>query len=137
MAFGFFPSSVLQLQCSLSQCACNFTILSFFTLCHRSFPTLQFSEPRGCSWAVSEQVQLNPGARAGFSRSLQSSSSLLIQLFAIYLPADQSGTAWELREAMAAQCGYSVTYSTWRSIDIHASALSCHSHLEVSLLQTF
>ncbi|NXM85182.1 ZP2 protein, partial [Oenanthe oenanthe] len=43
---------------------------------------------------------------------------------------DQSGTAWELDEAMAAQCGYTVTYNTWRSIELHASALSCHSHLE-------
>ncbi|KAL2306904.1 hypothetical protein Nmel_004849, partial [Mimus melanotis] len=43
---------------------------------------------------------------------------------------DQSGTAWELDEAMAAQCGYTVTYITWRGIELHASALSCHSHLE-------
>ncbi|NXU43558.1 ZP2 protein, partial [Drymodes brunneopygia] len=43
---------------------------------------------------------------------------------------DQSGTAWELSEAMAAQCGYAVTHSTWRSIEIRASALSCHSHFE-------
>ncbi|NXL81275.1 ZP2 protein, partial [Leptocoma aspasia] len=43
---------------------------------------------------------------------------------------DQSGTAWELDEAMAAQCGYTVTYTTWRSIEFHASALSCHSHFE-------
>ncbi|NWR48255.1 ZP2 protein, partial [Regulus satrapa] len=49
-----------------------------------------------------------------------------ISLFVV----DQSGTAWELGEAMAAQCGYSVTYSTWRSIELRASALSCHSHLE-------
>ncbi|NWW22017.1 ZP2 protein, partial [Falcunculus frontatus] len=43
---------------------------------------------------------------------------------------DQSGTAWELSEAMAAQCGYRLTYGTWSSIEFHASALSCHSHLE-------
>ncbi|XP_014750397.1 PREDICTED: uncharacterized protein LOC106865064 [Sturnus vulgaris] len=43
---------------------------------------------------------------------------------------DRSGTAWELDEAMAAQCGYTVTYTTWRGIELHASALSCHSHLE-------
>ncbi|NXX28694.1 ZP2 protein, partial [Nicator chloris] len=43
---------------------------------------------------------------------------------------DQSGTAWELDEAMAAQCGYTITYTTWRSIEFCASALSCHSHLE-------
>ncbi|NWX57840.1 ZP2 protein, partial [Promerops cafer] len=43
---------------------------------------------------------------------------------------DQSGTAWELDEAMAAQCGYTVTHTTWRSIEFRASALSCHSHLE-------
>ncbi|NXC64868.1 ZP2 protein, partial [Aleadryas rufinucha] len=43
---------------------------------------------------------------------------------------DQSGTAWELSEAVAAQCGYRVTYSTWSSIEFRASALSCHSHLE-------
>ncbi|NXO15638.1 ZP2 protein, partial [Oriolus oriolus] len=43
---------------------------------------------------------------------------------------DESGTAWELSEAMAAQCGYRVTYSTWSSIEFQASALSCHSHLQ-------
>ncbi|KAM4784905.1 zona pellucida sperm-binding protein 2-like isoform 2-T2 [Cyanocitta cristata] len=43
---------------------------------------------------------------------------------------DQSGTAWELGEAMAAQCGYAVTYSSWGSIEFRASALSCHSRLE-------
>ncbi|NWR22984.1 ZP2 protein, partial [Emberiza fucata] len=43
---------------------------------------------------------------------------------------DQSGTAWELDEAMAAQCGYTVTHTTCRSIQLRASALSCHSHLE-------
>ncbi|XP_066036066.1 zona pellucida sperm-binding protein 2-like isoform X5 [Chamaea fasciata] len=43
---------------------------------------------------------------------------------------DHSGTAWELDEAMAAQCGYAVTYTTWRNIEFRASALSCHSHLE-------
>ncbi|XP_063248009.1 uncharacterized protein LOC134547826 [Prinia subflava] len=43
---------------------------------------------------------------------------------------DQSGTAWELDEAMAAQCGYTVTHTTRRSIEFRASALSCHSHLE-------
>ncbi|XP_064562927.1 uncharacterized protein LOC135444797 isoform X2 [Zonotrichia leucophrys gambelii] len=43
---------------------------------------------------------------------------------------DQSGTAWELDEAMAAQCGYTVTHTTCRSLQLRASALSCHSHLE-------
>ncbi|NXY91590.1 ZP2 protein, partial [Alcedo cyanopectus] len=43
---------------------------------------------------------------------------------------DQSGTAWELDEALASQCGYSVTYSNWSNIEFHASALSCHSYLE-------
>ncbi|NWV28323.1 ZP2 protein, partial [Origma solitaria] len=43
---------------------------------------------------------------------------------------DRSGIAWELDEAMAAQCGYAVTYSSWSSIEFRASALSCHSHLE-------
>ncbi|NXE94324.1 ZP2 protein, partial [Menura novaehollandiae] len=43
---------------------------------------------------------------------------------------DQSGIAWELDEAMAAQCGYTVTYSNWSSIEFRASAVSCHSHLE-------
>ncbi|NXY16835.1 ZP2 protein, partial [Atrichornis clamosus] len=43
---------------------------------------------------------------------------------------DQSGLAWELDEAMAAQCGYTVTYSNWSSIEFRASAVSCHSHLE-------
>ncbi|NXQ63008.1 ZP2 protein, partial [Anthoscopus minutus] len=43
---------------------------------------------------------------------------------------DWSGTAWELDEAMAAQCGYTVTYTISGSIEFHAAALSCHSHLE-------
>ncbi|NWH81436.1 ZP2 protein, partial [Piaya cayana] len=43
---------------------------------------------------------------------------------------DQSGIAWELDEAMASQCGYTVTYSNWSDIEFRASALSCHSHLE-------
>ncbi|NWX34425.1 ZP2 protein, partial [Notiomystis cincta] len=43
---------------------------------------------------------------------------------------DQSGTAWALGEALAAQCGYTVTYSTWGSVELRASALSCHSHLQ-------
>ncbi|NXN93710.1 ZP2 protein, partial [Rhinopomastus cyanomelas] len=43
---------------------------------------------------------------------------------------DQSGTAWELDEAMASQCGYTVTSSNWNTVEFHASALSCHSHLE-------
>ncbi|NWH30017.1 ZP2 protein, partial [Chloropsis hardwickii] len=43
---------------------------------------------------------------------------------------DQSGTAWELDEAMAAQCGYTLTYTTRRSVQFRASAQSCHSHLE-------
>ncbi|NXG48592.1 ZP2 protein, partial [Psilopogon haemacephalus] len=43
---------------------------------------------------------------------------------------DQSGIAWELDEAMASQCGYTVTYSNWNNIEFRASALSCHSHLE-------
>ncbi|XP_009489159.2 zona pellucida sperm-binding protein 2 [Pelecanus crispus] len=43
---------------------------------------------------------------------------------------DQSGIAWELDEAMASQCGYTVTYSNWSNIEFRASALSCHSHLE-------
>ncbi|KAK1209278.1 ZP2 protein, partial [Pygoscelis papua] len=43
---------------------------------------------------------------------------------------DQSGIAWELDEAMASQCGYTVTYSNWQNIEFRASALSCHSRLE-------
>ncbi|CAM9921949.1 unnamed protein product [Bubo scandiacus] len=43
---------------------------------------------------------------------------------------DQFGIAWELDEAMASQCGYTVTYSKWSNIEFRASALSCHSHLE-------
>ncbi|NWI56188.1 ZP2 protein, partial [Calyptomena viridis] len=43
---------------------------------------------------------------------------------------DHAGIAWELNEAMAAQCGYTVTYSSWSSIEFRASAISCHSHLE-------
>ncbi|NWY54777.1 ZP2 protein, partial [Chionis minor] len=43
---------------------------------------------------------------------------------------DQSGIAWELDEAMASQCGYTVTYSNWSHIEFRASALSCHSRLE-------
>ncbi|NXX19523.1 ZP2 protein, partial [Podargus strigoides] len=47
-----------------------------------------------------------------------------------YFVIDQSGIAWELDEAMASQCGYTVTYSNGSNIEIRASALSCHSHLE-------
>ncbi|NXD79033.1 ZP2 protein, partial [Halcyon senegalensis] len=43
---------------------------------------------------------------------------------------DQSGIAWELDEALASQCGYTVTYSKWSNVEFHASALSCHSQLE-------
>ncbi|NXL61545.1 ZP2 protein, partial [Chordeiles acutipennis] len=43
---------------------------------------------------------------------------------------DQSGIAWELDEAMASQCGYTVTYRNWSNIEFRASALSCHSRLE-------
>ncbi|NWV78213.1 ZP2 protein, partial [Dasyornis broadbenti] len=43
---------------------------------------------------------------------------------------DHSGRAWELDEAMAAQCGYTVTYSSWSSIEFRASAVSCHSRLQ-------
>ncbi|NXO29293.1 ZP2 protein, partial [Cisticola juncidis] len=43
---------------------------------------------------------------------------------------DQSGTTRELDEALAAQCGYTITHTTRRSIELRASALSCHSHLE-------
>ncbi|NXN07031.1 ZP2 protein, partial [Indicator maculatus] len=43
---------------------------------------------------------------------------------------DQSGIAWELDEAMASRCGYTVTYANWNIIEFRASALSCHSHLE-------
>ncbi|KAM6082337.1 uncharacterized protein VSU04_002694 [Chlamydotis macqueenii] len=43
---------------------------------------------------------------------------------------DESGIAWELDEAMASQCGYTVTYSNWNNVEFRASALSCHSHLE-------
>ncbi|NWW83862.1 ZP2 protein, partial [Rhynochetos jubatus] len=43
---------------------------------------------------------------------------------------DRSGIAWELDEAMASQCGYTVTYSNWSNIEFRASALSCHSRLE-------
>ncbi|NWQ93637.1 ZP2 protein, partial [Burhinus bistriatus] len=43
---------------------------------------------------------------------------------------DQSGIAWELDEAMASQCGYTVTYSNWSNLEFRASAVSCRSHLE-------
>ncbi|NXG74889.1 ZP2 protein, partial [Baryphthengus martii] len=43
---------------------------------------------------------------------------------------DQSGIAWELDEALASQCGYTVIYSHWSNIEFHASALSCYSRLE-------
>lgn len=81
--------------------------------------------------------------RAGSAESLRQSTflkelaeqqpHLFMQFFAVYLPVDQSGTAWELDEAMAAQCGYTVTYNAWRNVEFRASALSCHSHLQVSL----
>ncbi|XP_062429099.1 uncharacterized protein LOC134138924 [Rhea pennata] len=43
---------------------------------------------------------------------------------------DQFGTAWEIDEAMASQCGYTITYSYWGNTEFRASALSCHSQSE-------
>ncbi|NXJ80280.1 ZP2 protein, partial [Trogon melanurus] len=65
-------------------------------------------------------------------------NSLLITLSAEYFEdkylsffvVDQSGTAWELDEAMASQCGYTVTHRNRGNIEFRASALSCHSRLE-------
>ncbi|OXB59614.1 hypothetical protein ASZ78_015931, partial [Callipepla squamata] len=42
----------------------------------------------------------------------------------------QSGIVWELDEALASQCGYTITYSSRNSLVFRASALSCHSHLD-------
>ncbi|NXD09885.1 ZP2 protein, partial [Nothocercus nigrocapillus] len=43
---------------------------------------------------------------------------------------DRFGTAWEIDEAMASQCGYTVTYNYWGNAEFRASALSCHSQSE-------
>lgn len=136
--FGFFfPSSVLLEVVPVPECLRS--CYSFF-LCALS----QLFPHFAILWAQGMQLGC---IRAGWAESLCQSRFfkelaeqelyLLIQLFAIFLPVDHSGTAWELDDAMAAQCGYAVTYTTWRNIEFRASALSCHSHLEVSLLQTF
>ncbi|NXA51539.1 ZP2 protein, partial [Nothocercus julius] len=43
---------------------------------------------------------------------------------------DRFGTAWEIDETMASQCGYTVTYNYWGNAEFRASALSCHSQSE-------
>ncbi|NXA37276.1 ZP2 protein, partial [Eudromia elegans] len=43
---------------------------------------------------------------------------------------DRFGTAWEIDEAMASQCGYTVTYNYRGNAEFRASALSCHSQSE-------
>ncbi|NWW81144.1 ZP2 protein, partial [Climacteris rufus] len=58
------------------------------------------------------------------------SSEYLADKYLSLAVVDGSGTAWELDEAMAAQCGYTVIYSSWGSIKFHASAASCHSQLK-------
>ncbi|XP_065587158.1 zona pellucida sperm-binding protein 2-like [Cyrtonyx montezumae] len=61
-----------------------------------------------------------------FTLSMELFKDKYLSFFAV----DQSGIAWELDEALASQCGYTVTYSSRTSIVFRASALSCYSHLE-------
>ncbi|PKU41329.1 zona pellucida sperm-binding protein 2-like [Limosa lapponica baueri] len=90
---------------------------------------------------VESVSKLASGTRAGEQGPMSSEclgNLLRITLSAEYFEdkylsfsvVDQSGIAWELDEVMASQCGYTVTYSNWSSIEFRASALSCHSHLE-------
>ncbi|XP_014457086.1 uncharacterized protein LOC102558415 [Alligator mississippiensis] len=76
--------------------------------------------------------------RPGFMSSECLGSLLRITLSADYFDnkyltfaaVDQFGTIWEIDEALASQCGYTIVYYYWGTIEFRASILSCYSHIE-------
>ncbi|XP_074845247.1 uncharacterized protein LOC142010733 [Carettochelys insculpta] len=47
-----------------------------------------------------------------------------------FAAVDQFGTAQEIDETLAAQCGYTIKYNRWGNIEFRASILSCYTHIE-------
>ncbi|TFK14209.1 Zona pellucida sperm-binding protein 2 [Platysternon megacephalum] len=50
--------------------------------------------------------------------------------YLIFAAVDQFGTAQEIDETLAAQCGYTIEYNYWGNIEFRASIISCYTHIE-------
>ncbi|XP_044864561.1 zona pellucida sperm-binding protein 2-like isoform X1 [Mauremys mutica] len=50
--------------------------------------------------------------------------------YLIFAVVDQFGTAQEIDETLAAQCGYTIEYNYWGNIEFRASIISCYTHIE-------